>query len=477
MITLSDSEHALPLYRQLYRALQREIQSGQLSPGSRLPSKRSLADSLCISVNTVDAAYAQLEAEGFVEACPRRGYFVLDTGSIPLLSESADGRLEASEGAGNPGTERSATPQEVPDVLVDFSPSGMARKQFPFSTWKKLMRTCLNDYDEALLLRTPPQGDPGLRQQVADYLYRARNVHCTPEQIIIGAGTDNLLLILAYILDSSYTLAFENPLYNQAHRLFARLGHPIRPVAVDRSGPDLSQLPSDDHCVIYTTPSHQYPLGFAMPIGRRAALLNWSAEHPDRYIIEDDYDSEFRYETRPIPSLQSIDTAGRVIYLGTFSRSIAPALRISYMVLPEPLLSRYRHKYRGYSSTVSGFEQTVLREFIASGSFETHVNRMRVYYRARRSCLLSALDALSPQPEILGVPAGHHITMTMKNGMQESELVASALKSGVKVYPISPYFLGDVPAEYHSTVLLGYGGLEDHQIRHGISRLVSAWNR
>ena len=462
MITLPD-DHTIPLYQLLYQQLKAQIQNNSLPVGSRLPSKRKLAEQLGLSVNTVDGAYSQLEAEGFIQSCPRRGFFVLETGLLPATPRQEPTTLLRTE------------PPSQDTILVDFSPSGMAREQFPFGIWRRLMKNCFNEYDETLLLRTPPQGDYGLRAAVADYLYRARGVQCRPEQIVIGAGTDNLLLILGYILPNDFTLAVENPLYNQAHRLFSRLGHPVSAIPVEPDGINISALPDQDRVLVYATPSHQYPLGFAMPIGQRTALLRWSAGGAQRYIIEDDYDSEFRYQSRPIPSLQSIDPSGRVIYLGTFSRSVAPALRISYMVLPQPLLERYHTAYQGYSSTASGFEQVVLRQFMADGYFETHVNRMRIYYRARRQCLVEALSPLSGCMEILGQPAGHHLTLRLQNGMTEAELVSAAAENGVRVYPISPYFLGPVPKEYQSTVLLGFGGLSDEQIRQGAALLRRAW--
>lgn len=461
MITLPENR-AVPLYQALYQQLKRQIQTGAIPCGERLPSKRKLAEQLDVSVNTVDSAYCQLEAEGFIQSFPRRGFFVQAAGMLPPDSPA-------------PIPAQSCPSAVPPAYRVDFSPSGMARQQFPFGLWRRLMKSCFNEYDDTLLLRTPPQGDPGLRSAVADYLFRARGVRCRPEQIVIGAGTDNLLLILGYILPESFVLAVENPLYNHSHRLFARLGHPISAIPVDREGIRLSALPDTDQAVVYTTPSHQYPLGYAMPIGQRTALLQWSSHGQERYIIEDDYDSEFRYQSRPIPSLQSIDHLGRVIYLGTFSRSVAPALRISYMVLPEKLLELYQQHYQGYASTVSGFEQTVLRQFMTEGHFDTHVNRMRVYYRNRRQCLVDALTPLRQQLEILGDPAGHHLTLRVTNGMDEEELVASALSQGVRVYPVSPYFLGAVPQEYRSTVLLGFGGLSDEEIKLGAALLSEAW--
>lgn len=464
MITLPDGSK-LPLYQQLYQQLKHEIQSGNLAVGEKLPSKRKLSEQLGISINTVEGAYTQLEAEGFLLSSPRRGFFVLETGALPQAAPSI------------PSSQASCPSEQVsqPICEIDFSPSGMARQQFPFGVWRRLMKNCFNEYDEHLLLRTPPQGDPGLQQAVAAYLYRARGVQCGPEQIVIGAGSDNLLWMLSYILPDKTTLAVENPLYNQAHRLFARMGHPLAYVPVTPDGICLDSLPQGDDVIVYTTPSHQYPLGYAMPIGQRTALLRWSSQGRSRYIIEDDYDSEFRYLSRPIPSLQSIDQLGRVIYLGTFSRSVAPALRISYMVLPQELLVLFRRHYQGYASTVSGFEQAVLREFIHAGHFDTHVSRMRIYYRARRSCLVEALSPLAPVMEILGEPAGHHLTLRLHNGMHEAALVSAAAEAGVRVYPVSPYFLGEIPEEYRSTILLGFGGLSDREICRGAGLLTAAW--
>ena len=246
-------EHSgLPLYQQLYQALRREIQTGGISAGQKLPSKRKLAEQLNVSVNTVDSAYTQLEAEGFVQSSPRRGFFVLETGWLPQAAALVV-----------------PAPQTVPEpsaYRVDFSPWGMARDQFPFGVWRRLMKQCFNEYDPTLLLRTAPQGDIGLRRAVADYLYRARGVSCTPEQVVIGAGTDNLLLMLSYIFPEETALAVENPLYNQAHRLFARMGHRLYTVPVTSEGIDIGQLPQEDHVIFFTTPYHPYPMGYAMPI-------------------------------------------------------------------------------------------------------------------------------------------------------------------------------------------------------------------
>ena len=448
-----------PLYVAIYRQLREQIQRGELAAGHRLPSRRALASQLGVSVNTVDGAYSQLQSEGYVEARPRSGYYVCIIDALQQLSL--------------PQRQPKAPPVRPDDVAVDFRPGGVSREKFPFSVWQRLLRAAVED--PSSLERTAPEGEPGLRRAVADYLYAARGVRCTVEQVILGAGTDSLLSMLSYLLPNHCTVAVENPVYNQAYRLFARMGHPVQPAEIDRQGVRVEPLEALDDVVLYTTPSHQYPLGLSMPMGRRAKLLNWAGNGRFRYIIEDDYDSEFRYDTRPLPSLQSIDENGRVIYLGTFSRSVAPGLRVSYMVLPPELLQLYSDQYRRFSSQVSTVEQLALREFLVRGHFETHLNRMRVWCRAKRRRLVAELAPLEGQIRIIGDPAGHHLTVQARNGMTEQMLCDTALAQGVQVYPISPYFMG--PCPYDGKVLLGFGGLTDQQLEQGAQALVRAWRR
>lgn len=446
-----------PLYLSIYRQLRQQIELGELPAGAKLPSKRAMASQLGVSVNTVDSAYSQLQSEGFVDSRPKSGYYVCNIDALQHLQ---------------PQIPKPAAPEPRQDgVQVDFAPGGVAREKFPFSVWQRLLRQCLGGPES--LQRTPPQGDPGLRQAIAEYLYAARGVRCSWEQVIIGAGTDNLLSMLSYLMPSSCTLAVENPVYNKAYRFFARMGHPVCPAEIDKQGVMVDPLERLDHVILYTTPSHQYPLGISMPMGRRAKLLNWAVQGQFRYIIEDDYDSEFRYDARPVPSLQSIDRNGRVIYLGTFSRSVAPSLRVGYLVLPPELLECYVQQYAGFSSQVSALEQAALREFLAQGFFETHLNRMRVYYRNKRKRLVDALAPMEKQLRIIGEAAGHHLTVKADNGLSEEELCARARSEGVRVYPISPYFMG--PCPFGSKVLLGFGGLSDQQISEGAIRLIQAW--
>ena len=457
-LTLEDNGSAL--YIQIYQQIRQQIRSGILQDDERLPSKRQLASQLGVSVNTVSSAYSQLVSEGFLQAKPQRGFFVCHLDALIQTEKTEPQPLP---------------PATTESIAVDFSINDVARDRFPFQIWRKTMSKCFNEYDPDLLTTTPPQGDYKLRQAIAKYLYQARSVNCTPEQVIIGAGNDNLLQMLSYVLDSSCTIGMENPVYHKAMDFFQRMGHPVRAIPMDRNGMQVAALQNADNMAVYVTPSHQFPLGTTMPVSRRIELLNWAQEGNQRYIIEDDYDSEFRYNSRPIPALQSLDRNSRVVYLGTFSKSIAPSLRISYMVLPHSLLHQYLNHCLSFQSAVSRFEQAVLQEFITSGHFETHLNKMRKVYRTRYLELLHQLSDFGSQIEISGEGAGLFLVIRLRNGLSESDMVQRARSNGVRVYPVSPYFTGDVPPEHQSKVLLGFGALPEDQIRQGITLLRQAW--
>ena len=457
MINLNE-KRKMPLYESVYRQLREEISDGQRKPGDKLPSKRALAAALGISINTVEGAYRQLESEGYIEARPRSGFYVL-----PLSYLGPGMAPEPRLGQ--------TTPAAAPEI--DFAVGAVDEALFPMTVWQRLTRAGLNT--PGVLSRGDPFGDPGLRHEIARYLARARGVRCDPEQILLGPGSDSLLRTLGSLLPESCTLVVENPAYHKAYAHFSRMGHRVIPARMDEKGVMLEPLRDLDNAVVYTAPSHQYPLGFAMPMGRRTALLAWCAKGGFRYVVEDDYDSEFRYDARPLPSLQSIDRAGRVIYLGTMSGVIAPSLRISYMILPQALLQRLRDRLDPYSCNVPTLEQFTLREFMRQGYFEKHLNRMRVCYRSRRRELGELLRPYEDSLRVIGAPAGSYALVQVKNGLDEADLCAAALRAGVRVWPISPYFMGSVPEEYRASVLLGYGNLTSEQMRRGVELLVKAW--
>lgn len=461
MITILFKDNDEPLYVQIYAFLKNEIIDGNLLHKEKLPSKRKLASHLSVSVNTVDAAYSQLVAEGYVESIPKKGYFICQI----------DEYLH-----GNYSSIHKEVPHKTSDTLkVDFSPTDIDHNLFPFDTFRKIFKSAYNEYDSSLLKKPNAQGDIRLRQALVELLYRSRGVRCSEEQIIIGAGTDNLLQTLSLLLGRDKCIAFENPVYLKAYKIFENMGNEVVLIDIDEKGIRLELLNISSNNAVYITPSHHFPLGISMPIDRRIQLLNLANKSNDVYIIEDDYDSEFRYNEKPLPSLQSIDKNGRVIYIGTFSKSIAPSIRMSYMVLPTPLLKIYSEKCSDVSSSVSVLEQKMIAEFIQTGGFERHINKMRKVYKEKRKFLINAFCKLGSHVKVMGENAGHHLLIKLKTGMTEEKMCQSALGLGVKVYPISPYFVNGITPEFQNTVLIGYASLTQECIQNGVDLIRQAW--
>lgn len=457
-----DHSSGEPMYRQIYQYIVEEIRKGHLSCHEKLPSARILAQDLNISRNTVNMAYAQLESEGYIEAVPKRGYFVNEIDKLLYM------------GTAEPLAQNIETLQSESPYEVDFSPFGIALEHAPHHAFKKLMKETMLDNDTALFQNGDSQGELGLRRAIKEYLHRSRGVNCLEEQIIIGAGTDYLLMLLTRLFQEAQVIAMENPVYLQAYRVFQNFNYPIYPISLDEGGLNIQELRKTDAKLVFVTPSHQFPLGIVMPINRRMQLLNWAYEEQDRYIIEDDYDSEFRYQGNPIPSLQGIDRKGRVIYLGTLSKAIAPSIRMGYMVLPEQLCKLYQQKAAFYSTTVSRIHQEMVRRFITEGYFERHLNRMRGIYRGKHDYLLNELSDWNGVVRCKGHSAGLHLLLEFpKSKMSEEELTRRAKEVGIRVYPLSDYYISgraDIP-----TILLGYANLQRVDIKKGIQDLKNAW--
>lgn len=451
------------LYEQIYEYIRDEIRAGSLLQDEKLPSARFMAEYLQVSRTTVDMAYDQLVAEGYLVARPRIGYFVSAFEELNAIDEIS--RREVPESSGRKA--------EV-SARYDFSPNAIDMRYFPYATWKKITRNILVDANSKMFSLGEPQGDLALRTTICRYLHGSRGVNCEPEQIIIGAGNDYLLLLLEKILGRHVHVAMENPTYIRAYKIFRSCAYPVSFVPMDESGIIVDRLRQTDARVAYVMPSHQYPTGISMPIGRRMELLKWAAEGKERYLIEDDYDSEFRYRGKPLPSLQASDYSGKVVYIGTFSKSIAPAIRISYMVLPYPLLEQYRSECSAYSSTVSRIDQAILNEFIQDGYFERYLNKMRKQYREKHDLILNELKSFESLFRISGSNAGLHVLLTDKRGRSEDELVRMAAEVDVKVYQISDFRMGekkDAPA----MLILGYGALTSEEIKEGIALLRKEW--
>ena len=452
LTTALDAASGVPLYEQLYRSLADEMRSGVLPAGIRMPGKRRLASELSVSVNTVDAAYQMLAAEGYLEARERSGFYVQEYLALP-------GRLETPVPAVPP-----PPPEEPPrPVRYDLSTRGVDPGLFPFRTWARLQKELLYSSPE-LLTHGDARGDLSLRQALADYLEEYRGVRCGPHQIIVGAGLEYLLGLLAPLLPGP--AAVENPGYPRARQVLENNGVSCCCLPVDEDGLSIRALSASGAAVCYVTPSHQFPTGVTMPAGRRAELLHWAARRPgQRYIIEDDYDSEFRFDTRPLPSLQGMAGAdGPVVYLSTCSRSLAPSIRIAYMVLPEQLLPAWHAKYRLYSGTVSRFEQQTLARFITGGYFTRHLARERVAYKARRDALAAALNAAFGPEELrlAGLHTGLHLLAQLRDPPLDTALRAAAEAEGIRLSLLSDYDLtGTGGAERTGTLVLGYGSLAD----------------
>lgn len=467
MLTYHLNPHTgTPLYEQLYRALRADIMSGALTGGEKLPSKRQLAAHLRVSQITVETAYSQLLAEGYLSSVPRRGYFVQQQLAVPPVVSSA---------APQPSSVSPAAPAD--DCRFDFRTNIVDTGCFPFSIWARLSRSVLNEYADHLLRATEPGGAYPLRAQITRYLHDFRGITVSPDNILVGAGSEYLIHLVIRLLGAERSYALENPGYRKLYQIFAANGAAVRPLPLDKHGLRTDALEKSDASAVYLTPSHHFPLGTVMPAARRLELLRWAAAAPDRYIIEDDYDSEFRYVSRPIPALGELDHAGRVIYVNTFAKSLAPSLRIGYLVLPEPLMARYRAQFSLYAATVPSFEQYTLAEFMRTGGFERHISRSRKVYQSRRDALLAALarELRGLPHEVSRAEAGLHLLLHMRNGMLEQTLIERARAVGVRVYGLSAYYTPPVKPP-RATLVLGYAGLNERQISEAVRLLRQAWS-
>lgn len=444
----------LPLYEYLYRRIRADILNGTLTAGERLPSKRALSEHLHISVITVESAYQQLEAEGYVYTQPKRGFFVSPVDWVPEAAAPTPIPPEPS----------------APVWKLDLRSNRVDGSRFPVSTWARLTRQVLSEDSGALLAPVPHQGLFALRQAIAGDLRDFKGMAVSPEQIVVGAGAEYLYLLLAQLLNSGClsggeaVFAVEDPGYPKIRQVYGKCGAVCRPVPLDRQGMDLAALNASGANVAHISPTHHYPTGLVTPIGRRQALLRW-AEETGGVIIEDDYDSEFRFAGRPIPTLQSIDSGGRVIYMNTFSQTISPSMRVGFMVLPPRLLERYRQELDFYACTVPALEQHVLARFLARGHYEQHLSRMRKEYRSRRAAVLDAFRT-SPFAERITISeqgAGLHFLLRLDTAQSDEALRRRAEALGVRLGFLSEYAAVPCPSYAH-TLVVNYAGLEPGQL-------------
>ncbi len=429
MLTYDFSNIEGPIYKELYQKIRQDILKGVIKTGEKLPSKRTLAQNLGISTITVENAYDQLISEGYLYSEVKRGYFISDIQKIsnPKIIQKP---------------ELNICTNKKTSYDFNFSSNNVETKNFPFSVWAKLSREVLSDMQAEVLQISPSNGTDSLRKAIAQHLLSFRGMSVDPNQIIIGAGTENLYEILIKLIGDNKTYCIENPGYvkirkvydiNKVKYVFANL---------DENGIKIDELKNANADIVHISPNHHFPTGITMPVSRRYEILGWANEKKDRYIIEDDYDSEFRQNGNPIPTLQSIDAFEKVIYMNTFSKSIASTIRISYMVLPEHLANLYYKTLDFYSCPVPTFEQYTLAKFIDEGYFEKHINRMRLYYRRKRIAVLNVLKKSLSENEcsIIESDSGLHLILKLSCAIPDVELKSALLKKNININMLSEYY-------------------------------------
>lgn len=449
------------MYSHLYKCIKNDISSGVLTADSKLPSKRTLAKNLGISLITVENAYAQLMVEGYIYSRPKRGYYV-----APIQS-AAPTRQNAQLSTANI-FHTTAKP-----YFADFVKSSVPPDTFPYNIWARLLRNTLSSVDQhALMSDASAGGVLPLRQALAKHLYEFRGMNVAPEQIIIGAGTQSLYNLVVQLLGRNHIYALEDPGYPQLAQVYNHNDVFCRYLPMDEQGVQPDVLENSNADILHITPSHQFPTGILMPISRRCELLSWASAKSSRYIIEDDYDCEFRLYGKPIPPLQSIDNNEKVIYINTFSKTLSPTFRISYMLLPPHLASIFYNKLGFYSCTVSNFEQFTLAKFIEEGFLERHINRMRTYYRNKRNEILKYIDnsQLKTALQVIGEDGGLHFLLKLNTNIPDSTIKADAHKHGLNIKFLSEYYHHPTNDSSH-TMLMNYSGLSDDVLYPALNRL------
>ena len=451
------------MYEHLYRCIKQDILQKKLKSGEKLPSKRTFAKNLGVSTITVESAYAQLVAEGYLYTLPKRGYYVCD--------------LEKGEEPPPPRPKQELPRQPARRTYwADFVGSSVAKDMFPFSVWVKLLRDVTAGEDEATLLTdTSAGGIRQLRQAISDHLYQFRGMSIDPEQIVVGAGTEYLYSVLIQLLGRDRGYAMEDPGYLRLSKIYEKNDVRVCHIPMDASGIIPEKLEESGAEILHITPSHHFPTGIVMPVSRRYEFLSWASKGENRYIIEDDYDCEFRLSGRPIPTLQSRDVMEKVIYINTFSKSLAPAFRISYLVLPKHLVTRFYETLGFYSGTVSCLEQMTLARFLSEGYFEKHINRMRNHYRTVRDKLLGEISRspLAGRVQISEENAGLHFLMEVDTNRSDQEIVQAAEGEDLRISFVSQYYFDTANCRPH-VLVMNYSGLEEDRIPEAVDRLCRA---
>lgn len=455
---------ASPLYIKLYEDLKQQIIEGQYQSGDKFPSKRALQHHLSISNTTIEHAYQFLLDEGYIYSKPRSGFYVSDIESLPAIP-SDDFPFNMNEDEFDSG----AMNERPTQYQYEFNLSEIDAEYFPLQQFRKAARNVFDESHLSLLHHGHPQGEGILRQQIAHYIFNSRGVTSHPNQIIIGSSTEQLINLLTDILDDSQFI-IEQPSYPPIKQVLDKKSIPYIQNEVTSTGMRMDNLYDVPNNIVYVTPSHQFPTGYVMNLKKRTRLIQWAQQQSNRYIIEDDYDSEFRYFGKPISALQSLDTKDKVIYLSTFSKSLFPSCRIAYMTLPKILLERYHalpHKGR---NTVPVHLQHIVAQFMQGGSFERHLNKMRKVYQDKLTFILEQIQKYDDQLIVDGTLTGMHFTLTVDNGLTLEECMSRAETQNLRIIPFNRYDDTETKPKF----IIGYGGIPFDQLEAHTNALIEA---
>ena len=455
-----ENDKKTSLYMQLYSCIKADILSGKLARGEKLPSKRAAAKHLGVSVITIENAYAALQSEGYIYSLPKKGFYVNEISKL-------------YHPAGTQQVRREPAFPEKTTYRYDFSSNGILADNFPFSVWAHLMRKTFHHDKEELIAPSPSGGISILQEALCTHLKQFRGMDTQAYQIIIGAGTEYLYSLLIQLLGGKACYALQNPGYPKIAKIYESVGVKSVFVPEDENGMSITHLYNSCADVAHISPSHSFPSGKVMSISRRHELLNWANEADNRYIIEDDYDCEFRLSGKPLPALQSLDKNGKVIYVNTFTKSLSPTVRISYMVLPKSLTETFYRRLGFYACTVSNFEQYTLAGFIREGYFEKHINRMRNYYKKIRNLLLLEIkkSPLAHMSEVAEEKAGLHFLLKLKTDIPDALLKQKAADAGIHISFLSEYYhesTAKVPAHI---IVMNYSALKKETIPAAVQAL------
>lgn len=460
MLTYNYENRDVPLYEYVYKCIKNDILCGNIKQGEKLPSKRTFAKNNGVSTITIQNAYEQLISEGYVYTIPKKGYYVADIENMVVKTNVESVKFDIR------------IPKQKESYRIDLSSNKTNPEYFPFSVWAKLCRETIASRSNELMEVTPTGGAYELRSAIAKHLKSFRGMSVDPNQIVIGAGTEYLYGLLIQLLGSDKNYCTENPGYKKLVQIYEKHNIKCYFANMDEKGISVESLRRANADVAHISPTHHFPTGISMPANRRYEVLSWANESDGRYVIEDDYDSEFRPSGKPIPPMFSIDRAEKVVYMNTFSKSLTPTIRISYMILPPHLINRFYKELSFYSCTVSNFEQYTLSEFINQGFFEKHINRMRLYYSKQRKRLITNIEnsKLNEVCEIIENDSGLHFLLRLKTDKPDNEITDMLKEKGIQIRALSEYYLAPARKQEH-LFIMNYSDIDMEKIEEAIEEI------